>query len=210
MVDSLERIEDLGDALEKGTVNPEKLGELVAGNEENIVKYYQSKALANKLLDEEMQLNRRLANNYSQFKPKQQSAKEYRKLTGALENSYKQLDEVEAAINKSGATDALRQQRSKLISDIQKNQRLLSKANAEQALEIASKRANVSNDLLFKSTKQLDDVRDFTLKNLKDPEVKAKIGELTKDYQKQRNAMDNANFKAGLGAEALYEALETT
>jgi hypothetical protein len=151
VVESLEKIEDLEEYLNLPGAEPEKLADLLAGNEENLVKYYQSKALANKLLDEEMQLNRRLANSYSQFKPKQQSAKEYRQLTGALENSYKQLDEVEAAINKSGATDALRQQRSKLISDIQKNQRLLSKANAEQALEIASKRADVANELLFKS-----------------------------------------------------------
>jgi hypothetical protein len=210
VVESLEKIEDLEEYLNLPGADPEKLAELLAGNEENLVKYYQSKALANKLLDEEMQLNRRLANSYSQFKPKQQSAKEYRELTGALENSYKQLDEVEAAINKSGATDALRQQRSKAISDIQKNQRLLSKANAEQALEIASKRADVANELLFKSAKKLEDVRDFILKNAKDPEVKAKVGELTKDYEKQIKAIKGDKFKAGLGAEALYEALEAT
>ncbi len=206
-VEKLDKIDDLTEALEKGTVKEEDLVNLIRGNEEAVLEYYQSKNLANKLLNEELQVNKRLANNYSQFKPKQQNADEYRKLTDDLNDSYTNLMEVERKINTSGVTDDLMAQRKNIMLKIRAGQKLLSKSNAEQALQIASKRAESAASLAAKSEKDLVAVNKL-VDAAGSADTAEKISDLRKGYKDSKYVIDNE--KTSLGADVLYDALEST
>ena len=206
-VEHLDKIEDLSDALAKGTVKEDDLVDLIRGNEEQVLQYYQSKSIANKLMDDELQVNRRLVNNYSQFKPKQQAAGDYRKLTDDLNSNYSKLTDLEKKINVSGATDDLLKQRAKLMSQIQVGQKLLSKANAEQALQIANKRADDARALADKSHRDLE-----TVNKLVDQAASPDTASTIQDLRKAHDASKKA-AKGGLEeleARVLYDALDST
>jgi len=207
VVKSLDRIDNLTEALAKGTAKEEGLVDLIKGNEEAALQYYQSRYLTNKLLDEELQLNRRLANNYSQFKPKQQSAKAYREITESLNSSYQKLESLEKKINLLGATGALLKQRSKLMSQIQKGQRVLSKANAEQALQIANKRADDASALVSKAKQDLDTINKLVDKAAS-PDIAESLQDLRKVYRESEKAVNRARGK--LEADVFYDAVVDT
>ena len=206
-VEKLDKIEDITDAIEKGAAKEDDLVDLIRGNEEAVLEYYQSKAVANKLLDEELQVNRRLANNYSQYKPKQQNAADYKKTTDELNSNYTKLTELEKKINTSGATDELVKQRAQLMSQIQVGQKLLSKSNAEQALQIANKRADDAAALAAKSEKDLKIINQLVDKAAS-PDSASKLQDLRKSYDNTSRQLVRA--RPELAASVLYDALEST
>ncbi len=206
-VEKLDKIEDITDAIEKGAAKEDDLVDLIRGNEEAVLEYYQSKAVANKLLDEELQVNRRLANNYSQYKPKQQNAADYKKTTDELNSNYTKLTELEKKISTSGATDELVKQRAQLMSQIQVGQKLLSKSNAEQALQIANKRADDTAALAAKSEKDLKIINQLVDKAAS-PDSASKLQDLRKSYDNTSRQLVRA--RPELAASVLYDALEST
>lgn len=186
-----------------------KLRKLTAGKELEVLEYAQARAMSDALLARDLQKRKIYAEGLSQFKPKLATPGEYNKITTKIQSQYDELADLERSINKSGITDAALAKRAKLIDEIQAEQKVIAKLNAQSGLQIAVKRAEIAQAAADKSRKLADVLTQVAVKSARmgDEAFKEGVTAVNKAYLANKKWLGSEKVSQDLDADMLYDTV---